>query len=634
MSFDVVYASENPVLRSGWDDKYYEILECKPENVMLERFTGGSVPLLDVHSKYSIEDQYGRVINPRFEDNKLMATVMFSRQEDKAGYWNDIKAGIISSFSAGYRIHIATKDESKSPYELRATKWEPMELSLAPVPADYMSQIRSDINAKFHDATLTILNSNKMSEQNRAAETTTATTTTETAPVVEQNRAATTTASVELTTQERTAIATGERKRVVEIKKVIENARSKGFELDETFENDLIENNRTVAEAKVAVLDKMADMTPTNISQRNAGNTAVIGEDETVKQREAMSDAIIHRAAPGSVTLNDKSKEFTGMKLIDMARVYVGREMGGIGKTFGISENELVHRAISTTDYADLLTSTMSRQLRKFYEAAPQNWKPLASQTSVSDFRAKTGVQIDGKIDFDLVPENGEYKRAKIGTNKATIQVDTYGKMIQISRKAIINDDLDAFGRLPRLFATGASNKQSSMVWDLLVSGKTPDGKTIFHADHANLAGSGGALSEATLNAAFVAIYKQLSPEKEVLALTPKFLVVPVELETAARKILSGITAHTTGDVNVFANSLQLIVEPRLSMGAGSATAWYIAADPAMVEGLMYAYLNGNSVLYTETRTNFEDDSIETKARFEFGVAAWDYRGLYKNAGA
>nr|WP_255724088.1 Mu-like prophage major head subunit gpT family protein [Terrimonas ginsenosidimutans] len=171
------------------------------------------------------------------------------------------------------------------------------------------------------------------------------------------------------------------------------------------------------------------------------------------------------------------------------------------------------------------------------------------------------------------------------------------------------------------------------MFWNLITGNvATPDGTALFHADHGNLAGAGATISEATLNAAIVAMMKQQSPAKEELGLTPKYLVVPVELQTTAKKLMASITATKTGDVNPFNNAFEVISEVRLSRN--SPIAWYMFADPATVEGAMYCYLDGEEGLRNEGRVNFDDDSVETKSSLEFGVANWDYRGAYKNPGA
>jgi hypothetical protein len=60
---------------------------------------------------------------------------------------------------------------------------------------------------------------------------------------------------------------------------------------------------------------------------------------------------------------------------------------------------------------------------------------------------------------------------------------------------------------------------------------------------------------------------------------------------------------------------------------------WFVAADPAQGDGLVYAYLEGNEGVYTETRMGFEVDGFEIKARLDLGAAMIDHRTWAKNNG-
>lgn len=620
-TIDVVFATEFPVRRRNWDGTFLEVLSCDKDHVNLERLNAGA-PVVDSHYTGSIREQIGVVLKAWVDGKECRATIKLSTREDLKPVVEDIKNGIIKNISVGYRVYTyeITEKEGQLP-TYRAIEWEAHELSFVTVPADYKSTTRSENeNASFND--VTIIRSPK---QNPTMDKKTTegqgNAQTENRSVEQTNSAP----DVVDTAKIRSEAVQAERKRVSEIQLAVRNAK-----LDASFAVSLVESGVTIDEARKQIIDKLAEADTTSVRSANA---VVTNDTEAEQERTAIQDALIHRSAPGSVKLEGKAHDFKHMKMLDLARHFVEKKHGG--KTYGLSQNELIHRAISTTDFPDLLTSTVNRQLRRYFAAAPQNWKPLAQQTSVSDFRAKTGLRVDGKLTLEEISEGGEYKSSKLMQDeKATIKVKTYGRLLKITRQSIINDDLDVFSRVPLMFAQGAANMQSDMVWALIVdNAKTPDNTVLFHATHGNLAAGGGnvgAPTEALLNNARVAMMRQKSPAGEIISVVPSFFIVPPELEMTAKKLMTAITASNTSDVNTMQNAFTILTEPRLV----SAAAWYLAATPQSQEGIMYAYLDGEEGLHTESQTNFNTDDIETKARMEFGVSVWDYRGWYKNPGA
>jgi hypothetical protein len=144
-----------------------------------------------------------------------------------------------------------------------------------------------------------------------------------------------------------------------------------------------------------------------------------------------------------------------------------------------------------------------------------------------------------------------------------------------------------------------------------------------------NLAASGGALTEATLSAARLAMGKQTGLAGEMIDVVPKFLVVSLELQTTAEKLLAQIQPTNSDDVNPFAGKLQLVVDRRLD-----AAPWYLAADPYLTPSLEYAYLEGAEGPQFFTKEGFNIDGVETKVSVDFGAGWTDYRGWYRNVGA
>ncbi|MGZ8337323.1 MAG: phage major capsid protein [Allosphingosinicella sp.] len=232
--------------------------------------------------------------------------------------------------------------------------------------------------------------------------------------------------------------------------------------------------------------------------------------------------------------------------------------------------------------------------------------------------------------------ESGEFKRGSIGEGKESYRVETWGKVIGITRQVIINDDLDAFTRVPSLFGTAAATLESDVVWGIVTANPTmADGVALFHASHKNLAGTVAALDIAALGKARAAMARQTGLDgKTVLNIRPAFLVVPSSLELAAEQLIAqNLVPAKSGDVVPQSiRSLAVIAEPRLDPASG-AVPWYLFASPSAIDTIEYAYLEGADGVTIETRMGFNVDGIEIKARLDFGAKAIDWRGLYRNGG-
>jgi HK97 family phage prohead protease len=145
---DLIFSTGASVDRMDyWSGKRYrEVLSMDPAHVRLERLNAGG-PLLDSHSAWSVGDILGTVVpgSARIEKGKGVATVRFSKREAVEPIWQDVRDGIISSVSVGYRIHKFEEETKKDAVPVRtAIDWEPYEVSMVPMPADTGAKVRAD----------------------------------------------------------------------------------------------------------------------------------------------------------------------------------------------------------------------------------------------------------------------------------------------------------------------------------------------------------------------------------------------------------------------------------------------------------------------------------------------------------
>ena len=140
------------------------------------------------------------------------------------------------------------------------------------------------------------------------------------------------------------------------------------------------------------------------------------------------------------------------------------------------------------------------------------------------------------------VTEHGEITATTTAEAKELWQLKTYGKTFGLTRKALINDDLGAFGRVTmELGRAAAETENNALAALLLANGAMSDGVALFHASHGNLAASPAAIGEASVSAARLAMRSQTGITGERISVTPRYLVVGPEIETEAEKFLATI---------------------------------------------------------------------------------------------
>ncbi|MGV8959212.1 MAG: ClpP-like prohead protease/major capsid protein fusion protein [Stenotrophomonas sp.] len=396
----------------------------------------------------------------------------------------------------------------------------------------------------------------------------------------------------------------------------------------------------TVEQAGAELLAFLGAATPATPSAAGAPAAAPTGsltQDETVTYREGAISALLHRSNPSAHRMEGPASQFRGMDLMDMARDSVERAGH---RTRGMSKQEIAVKALqSTSDFPAVLGNVVNRTLRAGYEATPRTFLPFSRQTTLPDFKEISRVQLGGAPALLRVVEGGEYTEGSIGEGAEKYRVHKYGRIVALTWETIVNDDLDALSRIPFAFGASAADLESDLVYAIFTNNPNmANGNALFSAAHANLgttAKLADALDPSKANP-LAEMRKMMRLQKGLdgryITVNPQFLIVPPDLEEVALKATNAAIIAAKGvDLNVTGVSLTPIVEPRLH--DGSATAWYGAAAPGVIDTIEYAYLEGHEGVFTETKAGFEVDGLQVKCRHIFGAKGIDPRGLFKNAG-
>jgi hypothetical protein len=363
--------------------------------------------------------------------------------------------------------------------------------------------------------------------------------------------------------------------------------------------------------------------------------------DETDKRRDAVVSALLVRAGveqDAKVRASMSANPFRGHKLLDLARASLQRANVRVD---GMGQMEVVAAAFTqgTSDFPVLLENTMHKALQTAYARAALTWSRFCATGTVSDFRAHNRYRTGSFGALDAVNELGEFTNKTIPDGeKGTITASTKGNIINLSRQAIINDDLGAFVGLASMLGRAAGRTVEADVYAMLAlnAGLGPvmgDGLTLFHATHANI-GTGAAISMASIDADRVLMASQLDVSgNDYLDLRPAVLLVPIGLGGTARSINQAEydpdTANKLQKPNVVNGLYRDIVDtPRLT-----GTRRYSFCDATEAPVLEVAFLDGRQEPYLEVQDGFDVDGARYKVRLDYGTAAVDYRGAVTNAG-
>ena len=581
-----------------------EQLEVSADAIDLTRVGANLCPFLNAHNARDVAGVLGRVTEARVEGDQLVGTVAFADTDAGRAAEGQVSRGELTGISIGYNVRTWTLTEQTDTSDTwTATRWELLEVSLVPVPADPLAGVRSAPQGNPPVSGDNATNEEDDMRRNLPGDAGTPTPTPAPAQTVSRFAA---TDAVDF----------------------MEQARSFGVE---TRARELVDQNSRgeigTEAARAAIMQAAAE------AQRaqTGGLRGTPGFGANGQQEEGSRNAIVDALAARTLREqpNDAAREFMGMRLLEIAASRAGlspRERDPI---------TILRAAHTSSDFPLLMESAGNRVLLARYNAAAPTYRDIAARRDLTDFKVTKLLRAG---DFPtLLPyaEDGEIKAGTIGEGKEEVVLGSYGRILRLSRQAIVNDDLGAFdqvfGSIGRMIARFENNTFYAMkAQNGGLGPKLSDGKTLFHADHGNLT-SGAAAGDIDIDSLGVgraAIRTQKDMDGQILNISPTRIVVGPAKETRAEQIISPLQPALMGDVNPFAGRLTPTVD-----GTIVGPAWELYADPSDLPTFMYGYLAdapGPRVISEET---FNVDGMAWRVTEDFYAGAVDYRGAYRNTG-
>ena len=363
-----------------------------------------------------------------------------------------------------------------------------------------------------------------------------------------------------------------------------------------------------------------------------AGDVRVsVGESGSERLISDAVEALVSRSGNGQCSSGNTMRHMRMTEIAALSLQNTGLSVGGMNPM------DMVGAAFtqSTSDFPVILENTMHKILLDSYGTAADTWRRFCSVGSVSDFRAHKRVRTGAIGNIDDLNELGEFENKSIPDGSAeSVSVSTKGNIINISREAIINDDLGYFSNLSKMFGRAAARRIEADVYALLAANPTMgDGVALFHANHGNLAASGAAISVATVDAARVAMGSQKDISgKDYLDLRPAIMLCGLD---------QGGDARTLNEAQYDPDTTNKLQKPNKVRGlftdivdtARLAVKWYMLADPNEAPVIEVAFLNGEQMPALETQDGFTVNGVKWRVRHDFGVDAVGFEGAYYNPG-
>jgi hypothetical protein len=614
---ELTWTTGAQVRRFDWfEGPYIEELSMDPKHIRMSRM-GAGAPVLKDHNSASIDNVIGVVEKAWLDNGQGRAVVRFADDPAVEPILTKIESGILRNVSVGYQVHEYEVDKAEKGEmpTYRAIDWEPVEVSIVAVPADPSAQIRSSDN--LHSVSLTI-RGNAMSdpenqvpaEEAQAPE----------APVIPD--------AAEIAQR---AVAT-ERTRIAGIRETVRMAK-----LSDTVADELINSGKPLEAARAEVLRMWSEQVD---STATASGRIEVGTDEADKRIGRATDALLARAGVLKGAEADAARQgnpYLHSKLFDLAKESAERSGFSIN---GKDPLHVVRGAITqgTSDFPVILENTMHKTLLAAYTAAADTWSQFCSVGSVSDFRDWKRIYTGSISSLDTVNELGEFTNKSIPDGQAEhIAVTTKGNLINISRQAIINDDLSYFVRLTQMLGRAAARSIERDVYALLAANPTmDDGYALFSTNHANYDSTGNAISISSLVDARIAMKSQMdiSGNDYIGDIEPALLLCPIAKGQLARETILSVYDPETSNKLQRRNDAYNIVSTIIDTPRLSGNGWYVFASPEAHPVIEVAFLNGNRTPYLETEQGFEVDGLRYKVRLDYGVGAVGYQGAFHNVGA
>ena len=332
----------------------------------------------------------------------------------------------------------------------------------------------------------------------------------------------------------------------------------------------------------------------------------------------------------------DQAHSLRAAHCMDLCRMALTAD----GQDIPLGREAMVKAALSNISLPTALGDLASKNLLEAYMDAPAAWRSFAAIRSPADFKTNTTIRPSFTGSLEQVAPGGELKHGTIKEWTASYKIDTFGKMLSVDRRDLINDDLGLFADASAALGRTAMRKLNDLVFSVLLT----NAGAFFSVGNVNyLSGVDSALNMTSLAAAIKAMISQRDDEGNDLDIRPAVLLVPPDLETTGRALLESeyiMAAVNSPTGNSLRNVVKLETEPRLANATkfgnlASTLHWYLFAGP-QAAAMVVAFLNGiqtPTIEFQGVESDINTLAAKWRVYHDFGAALIDPRAAVRSKG-
>lgn len=309
-------------------------------------------------------------------------------------------------------------------------------------------------------------------------------------------------------------------------------------------------------------------------------------------------------------------------------------------ESFG-SFSTAFRETLQTTDWTQIFGDSIRRALMKEYGAPEfQTWRKVVSDVvPLADFRTNRRIRVGGFADLATVSETETFQEFSVTPDdeEEAYAPEKRGNLWSVSLEALTNDDLGKVRRIPQMLGVAAGRTLSKFVLNTLFTDNPTldvDSVVLIATGHNNQTTS--ALSEATLISAIQQMKKQteLTSGERIVAIRPKLLVVPVDLEDTAWELIESAVKVTSNENATVPSVIRgrFRIEMVVNEWQTDVNNWFIVADPARFPTIEVGFLGGRQEpeVFIQDQpaigSVFSADKITWKIRHMYGGTPLDFR--------